>query len=327
MPISTEQRLLFDVELRPASGERFQPTGFPDIGAALFDRPVRVDGELRWVPSLLVESSQSMANRLEDVGWDVAEQKPVRELEGIPYVRVVAKDDGRYLTSSRVEAHRLASAFIKDATLDNRDMREVLKERLGLHDDTPLASRDIAKAIFGLDPLCLLHGVFFADAKWPGQPKIARALTGFVEASDVREAVSGGVKRDAVRHSLEGAVGGTAEGYGSVPYHRTEYTAARIVASFSLDRGQVRSYGLGQAAEELLEALALWEIRNVLERGLRLRTACDLTPVDERLVDQSGTEVPTLDALTKGIAKARKAVGDALRSGEALTVKWSKKKK
>lgn len=323
MPISIEQRLLFDVELQPVSGDRFQPTGFPDIGHALFKRPIRVDGELSWVESLLVESPQSMANRLEEVGWDAAEQKPVRELDGLPYVRVVAEDDGRYLTSSRVEAHRLASAFVKDAKLDGVTMLKVIGERLGLRDDTPLAPRDIAKAIFELDPLCLIHGVFFADANWPGQPKIARALTGFVEATDVEQAVSGGVKRDAVRHGIREGDQGSKEGYGSIPYHRTEYTAARIVASFSLDRGQIRSYGLGQAAEELLESVALWEIRSVLQRGLRLRTACDLTPVDESLVDQSGAEVPTLDGLTKRISKTREAVG----SGDALTVKWASGKK
>lgn len=334
MPISIEQRLLFDVELQPVSGDRFQPTGFPDIGHALFKRPIRVDGELSWVESLLVESPQSMANRLEEVGWDATKQEPVQELEGLPYVRVVAEDDGRYLTSSRVEAHRLASAFVKDARLGDRDMREVLKERLGLRDDTPLDPLGIARAVFELDPLCLIHGVFFADhAKvLIGSPKIARALTGFIEAEEVKEAISGGVKRDVVRHSKSEKIASEADskrGYGFIPYHRTEYTAGKIVASFSLDRGQIRSYGLGQDAEELLEALALWEIRSVLHRGLRLRTACDLAPVDERLVDQSGTEVPTLAELTKRIGKARKAVGDALGAGEALTVKWGggKKKK
>lgn len=60
-------RELFDVELMPAAGSRFQPTGFPDIGAAVFQRP---SGESGWVDCLLVESAQSMANRLEAVAWD-----------------------------------------------------------------------------------------------------------------------------------------------------------------------------------------------------------------------------------------------------------------
>src|SRR6266852_4547597 len=58
-------KLLFDIPLAPVQGDRFQPTGFPDLGAATYERP---DG----TPMLLVESAQSMANRLEAVCWDAA---------------------------------------------------------------------------------------------------------------------------------------------------------------------------------------------------------------------------------------------------------------
>src|SRR6266540_4177913 len=101
MSVSAPHRQLFDIDLEPVVGSRFQPTGFPDLGPALFDRPVRTDGTVSWVPALIVESAQSMANRLEAVGWDEAAHRPVPALEGLPYVRVVANDDGRYLTSSR----------------------------------------------------------------------------------------------------------------------------------------------------------------------------------------------------------------------------------
>jgi CRISPR-associated protein Csb1 len=51
-------RLLMDAELAPVQGDRFQPTGFADLGAATYPLP---DG----TRMLLVESAQSMANRLE----------------------------------------------------------------------------------------------------------------------------------------------------------------------------------------------------------------------------------------------------------------------
>jgi CRISPR-associated protein Csb1 len=317
----TTHRQLFDIELEPVAGSRFQPTGFPDIGAALFERPIRDDGQLRWVEALVVESAQSMANRLEEVGWDRTGERPVAPLEGLPYVRVVAADDGRYLTSSRTEAHRLASAFVKHSALDGRPMVEVIKERLGLRDDTPLAPRDIAAEVFALDPLSLVHGVFFADDRWPGQPKVARAITGFVEAVDVRPAISGGVKRDDVRHQV-GESGGTAEGYGFVPFHRTEYTAGRILASFCIDRAQMAAYGLGEAATELLEAIARWEIRSLLDRGLRLRTACDLVPTAPDVRDRDGQPLPSLaeceSALSGSIGHCRELLGD----GRPLEVAW-----
>ena len=57
-------RLLIKARLKPLQGTRFQPTGFPNLGHAVYDSP---DGRGRTV---LVESAQSMANRLETVCWD-----------------------------------------------------------------------------------------------------------------------------------------------------------------------------------------------------------------------------------------------------------------
>jgi CRISPR-associated protein Csb1 len=311
-------RETFDIDLRPAVGSRFQPTGFPDIGAAVFQRP---DGE-GWVDCLLVESAQSMANRLEEVGWNDAAEAPAATLDGLPYVRVVAADDGRYLTSSRTEAHRLASAFIKDSSNGGGNMRDAIREQLGLRDDTPLAPREVAGAIFKLDPLCLVHGVFFADKAWPGQPRVARALTAFIEAVDVRPAVSGGVKRDEVRHTVEGKAGAT-EGYGFVPFHRTEWAARRITASFSVDLAQLRSYGLAEPATALLSAIARWEMRSLLDGGLRLRTACDLVAADPASVDQV---LPPLDDLARQVRQLIGQCRDELGSGGSLDVVWSAKK-
>jgi CRISPR-associated protein Csb1 len=132
----------------------------------------------------------------------------------------------------------------------------------------------VARACFKLDPVSLIHGVFFAQQKWPWQPKIARAVTSFIEASGARAAVSGGVKRDVVINEAE--PGATAKGYGTVPHHRVEYTAEKITAYCTVDHAQFRSYGLSESATALLEALADFEIATLLDRGLRLRTRCDL---------------------------------------------------
>jgi CRISPR-associated protein Csb1 len=327
---ATQHRQLFEVELRPVIGSRFQPAGFPDLGAAIFDRPIlSEDGGTVWVKSLLVESPQSMANHLERTAWPIGSEDPHEVFTGLPYVRVLHADDQRFLTSSRIEAHRLASAFVKDSTLDGTPMREVIRERLGLSDDRPLSPRQIARAVFELDPFALVHGVFFAESAkvWPGQPKIQRALTAFIEATDVRRADSGGVKKDHVRHSLGEAEGGTAEGYGTVPFHRTEWTAARVVASFALDNDQINSYGLPEPGGALLQAIAQWEIRALLDAGLRLRTACDLEPIGDRVSDQHGSPLPTLPELSarvRGlIAECRSWLGE----GRPLEVTWAPSKK
>jgi CRISPR-associated protein Csb1 len=314
-------RYIYDVELAPLFGSTFQPTGFPDIGAATFTR--YEDG--REVDALLVESVQSMANRLEATAWDSAENRPVDAVSGLPYVEVVRAKTGEFLTSSRLEAHRLASPFVHTAKLNGKPMVEVIRERLDLTDDTPLDYPAMAAAVAQLDPFCLLHGVFFTQKQWLGQPRFTRAVSGVIEAHDIQRAVSGGRKSDHVRHHLgQEGEGGTAEGYGSVPFSRIDWTAKRIIASFVVDIELLRSYGLPEAATETLETLAAWEIRNFLDAGLRLRTACDLEQVSAATA-RRGPDLPTTDELTdrlRGlIAKSDGAFGD----GEAITVEWSKK--
>src|SRR5437867_13178143 len=100
--LANQPRLLIEAELQPIQGHRFQPTGFPDLGAATYNLP---DG----TPMLLVESAQSMANRLEAVCWDEAKGRVINELEGLPYVE--ASVDGAK-TNSLLEAHRLNSPYI-----------------------------------------------------------------------------------------------------------------------------------------------------------------------------------------------------------------------
>jgi CRISPR-associated protein Csb1 len=321
-----ETREVLDIELRPIAGARFQPTGFPDLGAATFEKP-RLDpgtGETTWISALLVESAQSVGNHLEATGWDRGAQAPVRALTGLPYVEV-RHEDGTYLTSSRTEAHRLSSAFVRESELDGTPMREVLKDRLELLEDRPLAPREIARQLFALDPLCLVHGLFLSDKELPGQPKVARAITGFVEAEDVRPAHSGGVKFDDVRHkNVEG--GGSTEGYGTIPFHRTEYAAARIVASFVIDLAQIRAYGLEASATDLLADLARWEIRSLLDGGLRLRTACDLEPIDDDVRLRDGSPLQSLDALDQRVRAGIVAVGSLLEQPEPWVVTWKPKK-
>lgn len=328
------KRQLIDVALQPLLGARFQPTGFPDIGNAVFDRPVRRNDKVEWEKALLVESPQSMANRLEATAWDDATDAPVEVFDGLPYVRVLA-EDGSYLTSSRTEAHRLASAFIRQSKLDGEEMTTVIRDRLDLRDDRPLSYRDIAAALFALDPFCLIHGVFFAESAkvWPGQPKIARALTGVIEAYNVERADSGGVKKDHVRHTVSEAAetGGSAEGYGTVPFHRTEWTAETIVAMFCLDLAQLRSYGLPEPATELLATIARWQVRTLLDGGLRLRTACDLEPISSEVTDRDGEPLPEAETLGERIRSLIGECRDLIGDGEPIEVAWgggkAKKKK
>jgi CRISPR-associated protein Csb1 len=310
----TLYRTVLEAELEPLAGSLFQPTGFPDLGAAEFKKAADqgTDGS---ADALLVESAQSVANWLESTTWDSAAADQVAELSALPYLRVVSPG-GDFLSSSRLEAHRLASAYVMDGTIGGTEGREWLAGQLRLVKGRPLDYRAVARTCFRLDPVSLIHGVFFAQQKWPWQPKIARAVTGFIEASGVRPVVSGGVKRDVVINEAKG--GDTAKGYGTVPHHRVEYTAEKITAYFTVDHEQFRSYGLSAPATALLEALADFEVGTLLDHGLRLRTRCDLAV---KSVVQG--EKPDAGEAAQRIAKFAADCRDEL--GPVTTVEWSEK--
>jgi CRISPR-associated protein Csb1 len=122
--------------------------------------------------------------------------------------------------------------------------------------------------------------------------RLERALSAFIEAADVKVAASGGVKKDHVDPQ-----GDAKAGFGHVPFQRDEFTAKSICAYFSLDLDQIRGYGLGSEVERMLVGLALFKIASFLESPMRLRTACDLEPVEVNVRRPTGYALPTLDAL------------------------------
>lgn len=280
-------RLLLEARLKPLQGTRFQPTGFPNLGAATYDGP---DG----TRMLLVESAQSMANRLEVVCWDRVADDWVAPLRGLPVIKVIDAN-GQSLTNTVLEAHRTNSPYIlegKDTSVLNQ-----LKQELTDMEEGPVDIRKLAAVLLRIDTNALLHGVFLAKQDLAGgRLRLPRALSAFIEAEDVREAQSGGVKNDHVNPS-----GDTSKGFGNVPYARSEFTAPKITAYFNLDLAQIRGYGLGDAVTELLIALALFKIRAFLDEGLRLRTACDLECEALTVTRPSGFTVPDRSALESAL--------------------------
>ena len=256
--LQNEPRLLIEAELKPVQGSRFQPTGFPDLGPATYKRP---DGK----SMLLVESAQSMANRLEEVCWDKANDKIDEKLNGLSHI-IVNFDNGQ-TTNSLLEAHRLNSGYLIPKEAKNF-VKDRIKETVGDADSGVLNIREFAKTVFQLDSGSVLHGVFLE--KIAGRLRLQRLLSAFIESEGVTVVASGGVKLDRVDPK-----GDAAKGLGNVPFARTEFVAEKTAAFFNLDLATMRGYGLGEAAEKLLIALSLFKIIRFLNNGLRLRTACD----------------------------------------------------
>ncbi|HEY3999213.1 MAG TPA: type I-U CRISPR-associated RAMP protein Csb1/Cas7u [Candidatus Xenobia bacterium] len=283
--LATAPRLLLDVDLTPLQGDRFQPTGFPDLGAATYQAG---DREM-----LLVESPQSVANRLEEVCWDKAASDWVEPLRGLPYVKVIDKSN-KLMTTSVLESHRLNSPYILEG--QDKTFFELLRKELGAAEKGMVDLSLLARTLLRYDVNALLHGIFLAKKELAGgRLRLPRALSGFIEASEVHVVAGGGVKKDEVNPQ-----GDAKAGFGHVPFHRDEYTG-NLKAYFNLDVAQIRGYGFDTDVQHLLIALALYKIQRFLAMGLRLRTACDLEPKAVHVRRPSGFTLPSLAELERAL--------------------------
>jgi len=294
--LDNTHRLLFSIPLVPLQGKRFQPTGFPGLGAATFQTK---DGQC-----LLVESAQSMGNWLELTVWDKGKQDVNEDLKGISHVRI--ERNGKFLTDTILESHRLNSPYLLEESSET--FLKKLKKELGGLETGPIDRKKLAEVLLKYDVGSLLHGVFLAKKELAGgRLRVPRALSAFIEADGVRVAASGGVKNDHVNPSWPKE--DVAKGFGNVPFARDEFTAERTTLYANLDLAQIRGYGLGKEVERMLILLALYKLRALLDDGLRLRTACDLRvdPQMEKSFDAnlpSDFSLPDLKGLVEELKQA-----------------------
>lgn len=311
--LSGSPRLLIEAELKPVQGTRFQPTGFPDLGAAEYSSP---DGSIRMI---LVESAQSMANRLEAVCWDEVADDWVAALKGLPVIKVKDKN-GASLTNSLLEAHRINSPYILESK--DKTVFDMLKAELAHMEEGRVDIRKLAATLLKLDTNAILHGVFLAKKELAGgRLRLPRALSAFIEAEDVKVASSGGVKNDSVNPK-----GDTAKGFGNVPFARDEYVSPKITAYFNLDLAQIRAFGLGENVDNLLIAISLFKILRFLETGLRLRTACDLEPVKVNIKRPQDFQLPDLNTLVAELPGLIETVANEGRFNEPRVLEMTYEK-
>jgi len=167
---------------------------------------------------------------------------------------------------------------------------------MDIKDDYQINNKNVMKTLFKYDPCSLIHGVWLGTKEYKkefsgGRVRLTRLLSGFIEAADIIVAESGGTKFD--KNAARMSETGNAEtGYGTIPFHRTEFTAKTIISYFNLDLALLRGYGLDENATNLLIALSLFKVRRFLSIGLRLRTACDLDCTGIKATRPEGFVIP-----------------------------------
>jgi CRISPR-associated protein Csb1 len=288
-----ESPLVLTATLEPIIGDRFQPAGFPEIGHVIYKAP-RKDGSTENV--CIVDSAASMANHLETVCQRGAHDLDlVDDLTGMPYIRCVTNttngkeptNDREVVVTSLTEGHRIASSmFLEGHALgsDEKVASETFGAALANEFGITLGSNkahpppekwwNVFKAIFGVDPNSLVHGVLFPQ--W--QIKIPRALTAHLEALG-----AGRVDRSGVKFDKE--LGPKSDKRVQAIFAVDDATAESIRATFVLDVSLIRSFGrkkgdstlgLSDKQQEFLVALALWKIQKLLASPFRFRSGCHL---------------------------------------------------
>ena len=187
-PFLGQDRVLIAAELHLAHGSFFQPTGFPDIGACIY-----TDGKGQ--RRCLVESEQSMANRLEAVCMKAPGvwREPLSGQLPVIHVRNQAK---QLLATNLTEPHRIASSYVLEGVVEkngsgkNKRIKSTLAEEIAKHVEIkgngkvwPLEGRDkLTQIVFALDPAAMLHGFQFMQWKTVGL-RAARLLHARLEAT------------------------------------------------------------------------------------------------------------------------------------------------
>jgi CRISPR-associated protein Csb1 len=280
-----QDRIVITASLKLTNGHFLQPTGFPDSDACIYrDKEGR-----RWC---LVESEQSMSNRLEAVCM----KSPgvwVDDLKGLPLV-VVKNNEGDLLTTNLTEPHRIASSYILDGKRagNTGGMRALFESKLGLRnggDFWPLDKRaDLERLVFALDPAALLHGFQFVQWKFVGLRQ-TRLIHGRLEAelADDPEVHYGMVKWDAIEPE---STREERANKGQSIAAKSRIVPKNVTATFEIDVLALKSLSLEEDQKKFLLGLGLWKIGAFLANkasfdprsrstgpSLRLRADCYLT--------------------------------------------------
>ncbi|AEP13151.1 type I-G CRISPR-associated RAMP protein Csb1/Cas7g [Chloracidobacterium thermophilum] len=284
-----QYHIVITASLKLTNGNFLQPTGFPDIGACIYrDKEGR-----RWC---LVESEQSMANRLEAVCMK-APGVWVDDLRGLPVIAVKDKG-GKLLATNLTEPHRIASSYILESELagGNKNLRKLFEEKIGLEnrpenngDFWPMDRRaDLERLVFALDPSALLHGFQFVQWKFVGlrQTRLVHARLE-AELADDPEVHYVMVKWDGIEPE---STRKERANKGQSIAAKSRIVPKNITATFEIDLLALRSLSLADDRKKFLLGLALWKIGAFLNNNqsfdprsrstgpsLRLRADCYLT--------------------------------------------------
>lgn len=306
--------LVIKASLKPVGDlDRFQPTGFPEIGHVIYDAP-RADNTTEKI--CIIDSAASMANHLESVCMDGSNSSDLHpDLLGLPYVVCVthrnfeqegdsikpAVDDpfDKAVVTSLTEGHRIASDYFLDAFHRRPEWKtgEKKKEK-GKEKAVPphwggTVFRERLRADFGITEVKKDKTYFTHPEDWW---KVYETIFRYDPNSLVHGVLFAKeqIKISRFLTAHQEAFGAARVGSSGVKFDRLgktlsgqpifavdEETAQEVRSTFIIDLALLRSYGrksngLSDLQKQLLLGLALWKIKRLLARPFRFRSGCYL---------------------------------------------------
>ena len=319
------------------------PPTYADLGH--LTSPVREDGTHQYI---LIESSQSWANRLEEL-MDRAEV-------GVGSIQVMA--GGRSLSVNELP-HRVFDALLRDSELDGLAFRA-----------TPVgktiteARASTATALLENAPGTLLFGAWdsFAGAKM-GAAKWPAALSGQIMGFDALQTKKAGIRIDPMNIARDAASGFKAEsradvwtadagqaakdakgqpvpiekasqiGHGHIPAELSTkgawVSSIELRSSLSLTRLRRYHFPIGEqvipeadaAARTYLAALGLWLMHTRLMAGLELRAGAELDATRADFLIRTPLQDDTPLAVT--VQSVSQALEDAIANAKRVGFRFA----
>jgi CRISPR-associated protein Csb1 len=322
-------------------GSRVMPPTYS--GGAYLTAMRLVDGE-EPVPTVLLDSYQSQANRVEEALLDARDLGRI----ALPLFEMKAEVGPWHLRLTSLDMpHRYADAYLRDSTIDG-----VRFDRTEIGAALRTASPDDARALYRYDPVSLVLGAWNSHRKGR-QPKFARSYKSEVVGLNPEAEHRRGGRLDPI--NLTGAVDGAGDGdwafsttgdkkskgerlseigHGNAlardgsPGGFTVSEARRIgflsFAALARLRFRDASTEASAAARATLAALALAGDRLAFDRaGVVFRSGCELTlRADEVAWEMRGGTTETLElGVQDTLALFAEAVSTATELG--VTMEWA----
>jgi CRISPR-associated protein Csb1 len=312
LPALVSSHTNLTIELKPLTDSVF-PAIFKDVGHSLWINPVTGKQDL------LIDSPNSLANRLESVLSISNTGKPIDLLEGISYCYL--KDvTGKTIVTTLQLPHRIGSGPIALTKQDDfkKRLQADIKEN-GLH-----------AAVLRYDTLSLIFGTWLSRIDG-GHGKISKVITARIVGRNVTRVNVGGTKQEASPIKAMGIssanvdvsafegnnIKGSDIGIGTLPFQKYEFVAAKYELQISINWNLIDAYDLPEHCKAMLRSIVSLCVYELLSQQLYCRTNCSFIP--DGKFDCTGLDLPSSKEVLAALPGQIKACKDDMAGATGIT--------